>query len=165
MTTADAVARETAWLSVTNDTLPALLASAGGPFQVVNGYWPGAKFAAMQTGVYVQRRKLAVPRFGGQRLMPHHWFALKVIWPVRTATTPLAETEQQNLDNAVELLRLRINGLPADHTHGGRFLSAGETTAAQYVEVAFADPEVTIPANGWLRAEVTYQADDREIPG
>jgi hypothetical protein len=163
--TQDAVAREAAWLSVANDTLPPLLAANGGPFKVLQAYWPGAKFAAAQTGVYVQRRRLAVPRFGGQRLMPHHSFLLKVVWPVKTATAGMAETEQQHLDDAVELLRQRINGLPGDHTHGGRFLSAGETPPGTFPAVEFADPEVTIPAGGWLRAVVTYDADDREIQG
>ena len=165
MSTADAVTRETAWLTTSGDGLPALLTSAGGPFQVVQAYWPGAKFAAKQTGIYVQRPKLTVPRFGGQRLMPHHTFRLKIVWPVRSSTTPVPETEQQNLDNAVELLRQRVNGLPGDHTHGGRFLSAGETPGGTFPEVDFLDPEATIAAGGWLRAVMTYQADDREIAG
>lgn len=40
MTTADAVDRETAWLQTVGDSLPALLSTAGGPFDNVQGYYP-----------------------------------------------------------------------------------------------------------------------------
>lgn len=164
MSTADACAREAAWLTAI-DTLPALLTSAGGPFDVVQAYWPGAKFAAKKTGIYVQRRKARVLRFGGRRLMPQYDYVLKLVWPVKTTTAGIAEAEQQNFDNAVELLRQRVNGLPGDKSHGGRFLSAAETPQATYFEVEFADPEVTIPQGGWLRATANYPADDFEIIG
>ena len=165
MSTADAVAREAAWLTTSNDSLPVLLAPAG-PWQVVQAYWPGAKFAAKKTGIYVQRRRAIVQRFGGRRLMPSHFFALKLVWPVRSASAEgIAETEQQAFDNAIELLRQRVNDLPGDKTHGSRFLSAAETPPGTYLEVVFDDPEVTIPQGGWLRATATYPADDVEILG
>lgn len=167
--TATAEAREAAWLATTNDTLPALLTSAGGPFQVVQAFWPGPKFAARQTGVYVDRRRTIMPRFGGRRIMPGYEFFLKVIWPVKTVNSPIAETEQQNLRNAIDLLLQRIDGLPGDKTHLGRFLSAGEGLEGTAVEglypvVDFADPEVTIP-QGWLRCTVSYPANDVEQLG
>jgi hypothetical protein len=170
VTTATAVAREAAWLRTSGDTLPALLTSAGGPWQVVQGYWPGARFAAKQTGVYVLRHRLIMPRFGGRRIMPGYQFDLRAIWPVKTATSPVAETEQQNFDNAIDQLLQRIDGLPGDKSHGGRFLSAGEGlegTAVQglYPVVDFADPAVTIPQDGWLRAVISYPANDPEILG
>ena len=40
MSTADAVDREAAWLATSGDGLPALLVTAGGPFGVVQAYWP-----------------------------------------------------------------------------------------------------------------------------
>ena len=163
--TSDAVAREAAWLATSGDSLPALLTSAGGPFQVVQAYWPGAKFAAKKTGLYVQRRKLTVIRHGGQRLMPRHVWPVKLVWPVKTTTPGIAETEGQNFDYAIELLRQRVSDLPGDHTHGGRFLSAAEAPENQFFEVEFADPEITIPAGGWLRAMALYSADDRELQG
>lgn len=163
MSTADAVAREAAWLQVTSDTLPALLTTAGGPWDVVQAYWPGARFAAKKTGIYVQRRRFQIERFGGVRLMPHHGFALKLVWPVKAAVAGMAETEQQNFDSAIELLRQRVNGLPFDKTHGGRFLSAAETPPGTFFEVDYQDPEVTIPQGGWLRAVATYLADDQEL--
>lgn len=169
MSTADACAREAAWLATTNDSLPILLASAGGPWQNVQAYWPGARTAKMQTGIYVLRRRIVKPRFGGRRIMPGYEFWLKARWPVKTTTSPLAETEQQNFDNAIELLLQRVGGLPGDKTHLGRFLSAGEgldgtARQGQYPVVEYGDPEVTIPL-GLLRAEVFYPADDPEVIG
>jgi hypothetical protein len=163
MSTADAVAREAAWLQVSADSLPALLASAGGPWQVVQAYWPGPKFAAGKSGIYVQRRRFQVERFGGVRLMPHHAFLLKLVWPVKATAAGIAETEAQNFDSAIELLRQRVNGLPFDKTHGGRFRSAAETPPGTFFEVDYDDPEVTIPQGKWLRATATYLADDPEI--
>lgn len=163
MSTADACAREAAWLTTSGDGLPALLKTAGGPFQVVQAYWPGAHLATRQTGIYVQRRRFQIERFGGVRLMPHHGFELKLVWPVKATTAGIAEAEQQNFDNAIELLRQRVNGPPFDKTHGGRFLTAAETPPGTFFEVAYADPEVTLPQGGWLRASATYLADDREI--
>jgi len=163
---ADAVQREADWLATAGDSLPALLAPDG-PWQVVQAYWPGARFAAMKTGIYVQRRKASVPRFGGQRLMPKYSFLLKLVWPAKnvTATSGLAEGAQQDFDNAIALLLQRIDGLPGDKTHGGRFLSVGETPPGTYPTVDFADPEQTIPVLSALRATVTYNADDPEILG
>jgi hypothetical protein len=168
VSTADAEAREAAWLATTGDTLPALLATAG-PWQVVQAFWPGAKFAAKKTGIYVQRRHTRVYRFGGQRLMPQYEFALKLVWPVRAAQQGMAEAEAQNFAAAVELLRQRVDGLPFNKTHGGRFLSVAEALEAQssyaYFDVAYDDPEVTIPQGGWLRAVASYPAHDPEIQG
>lgn len=161
-TTADAVAREAAWLTSV-DTLPALLVVNGGPWEVVQAYWPGAKFAAKRTGIYVQRRRFQIERFGGVRLMPHYGFALKLVWPVRSTSAGGPEAEQGAFDAAIELLRQRVNGLPFDKTHGGRFLSAAETPPGTFFEVEYLDPEVTIPQGGWLRATATYLADDPEM--
>lgn len=170
MSTADAVQREAAWLATTSDSLPALLASAGGPFGIVQAYWPGAKFAARKTGIYVLRARIIMPRFGGRRIMPGYELQARLIWPVRKATAGMAEAEQQNLDNAIELLLQRVDGLPGDKTHGGRFLSAGEglegtATQGLYPVVTPADPAVTIPQHGWLQADCRYPANDPEILG
>ena len=53
-------------------------------------------------------------------------------------------------------------GVVVAQTHGGRFLSAAEDPPV--IEVDFTNPEHTIP-QGYLRAEVTYNLDDSEIPG
>lgn len=162
--TGNAVAREAAWLSVGNDELPALLTTAGGPWQVVQAYWPGTRIATQRTAIYVQRSDIADVRANSQRIRPAYSFMLKLVWPVKSSTAPLAETEAQSLDNAVDLLLQRIRGPLGDKTHGGRFLSAGETpTRPAMVVVRFDDPEQTIPAQKALRATVIYNADDYEV--
>jgi hypothetical protein len=163
--TADAVARESAWLNTFGDGLPALPAAAGGPWNVVQGYWPGLRLATQQTGIYVLRRHLADDRVANLRIRDSYEFNLKLVWPVKASTAPLAETEQQNFDNAIDLLIQRIRGPVGDKTHGGAFLSVGEVPREQPVSVGFSDPEQTIPAEKALRALVTYYADDIEING
>jgi hypothetical protein len=163
--TSDAVSREAAWLRTSGDGLPAMLSANGGPFEVVQGYWPGAKLRTQATGLYVQRTRLTDPRAANLRLRPSIAFLLKVVWPVRATQSGIAETEAQNLDNAIELLRQRIAGPPLDKTHGGRFLSVAEAPREQAVVVDFDDPEVTIPQQKALRARVVYYADDLEING
>lgn len=161
MSTADAVAREAAWLNVTTDSLPVLLAP-GGPWEVVQAFWPGAKWRTQATGIYVDARAVADNRASNQRLRPQYEFILTLIWPVRTTTVPIAETEQQNLAGATDLLLQRIRGPVGDKTHGGAFLSVAENP--RRVDVQKEDPAVTL-GDKMLRAVVRYSADDIEISG
>lgn len=162
VTIATAVTRETAWLSVTTDSLPALVTPAG-PFDVVQAYWPGNRFAASKRAVYVDARDLDDQRVSNQRIRPQYQITLTIIWPVKGTGPDLAETEQQNLRDAADLVVQRIRGLPGDKTHGGRFLSVAENPRS--VRVAEEDPEVTIPRDDRLRLTVTYRADDFEVNG
>jgi hypothetical protein len=45
VTTGSAASREAAWFSAV-DSLPSLLTANEGPWDVVQAYWPGARFAA-----------------------------------------------------------------------------------------------------------------------
>lgn len=168
--TSNAVDREAAWLATTTDTLPALLATAGGPWQVVQAYWPGSRLRAQETGIYVTRTHLADDHPVAMRFRPQYAFKLKLNWPVR-AVSVIAETEQRNMDAAIGLLLQRIRGFPpigiqpADKTHGGRFLSVAEVPEEQPCLVTFDDPEITIPAEKALRCAVTYYADEIEFVG
>jgi hypothetical protein len=161
VSTADAVAREVAWLTTTGDSLPSLLADDGGPWTVIQAYWPRTP-NTQQTGIYVMRRRVQTSRFSAQRRMRHYAFRLRLLWPLGATTTgtPLLETEQANLDAAVDLLIARVEGFLGDHTHGGRFLSVAEAPNNTSIDVDFDDPEQTIPADGRLSATVTYGADD-----
>jgi hypothetical protein len=163
VSTADAADREAAWLATTTDALPALPATSGGPWQVIQAYWPGAALAAQKTGIYVLRTQLEDVRHGSQRIRPAYEFHLKLVWPVRVTREGIAETEQRALDAAVDLLIQRIRGPLGDKTHGGRFLSVGEDLGKPAPAVTWDDPEQTIPAGKALRALVTYHADDFEI--
>ena len=162
MSTADAVARETAWLATFGDGLPALLSGQGGPWDVIQAYMPRTPIA-QQTQIYVLRRKLSTGRFAQQRRMASYSFHLSCVWPIGATTTGpgLAEAEQQAFDVAIGLLVQRIEDTVTDHTHGGRFLSVAETPEGTTVDVEYADPATAIPT-GYLTAAVTYTADDQD---
>jgi hypothetical protein len=167
MSTSDAVSREASWLATTADDGLAVLPAPAGPWQVVQAYWPAARTAWKQTAIYVQRAAIYDLRAANQRIRPGYGFKLKLVWPVKASggNTPLAEGEQQALDNAIELLLERVRGPLGDKSHGGRFLSAGEVPGGRepYVSVSFDDPEDTIPQIGALRATCIYQVDDFEV--
>lgn len=154
-----AVTREAAWLTTTGDGLPALLASAGGPWDTVQPYYPRTPYQEKRT-IYVLRHRIAQNRFAAQRVMHTYPFRLILWWPILDATGS-AENEQQAFDTAIDLLLQRILGPLGDKTHGGRFLSVVEDP--RIADVDYTDPEQTIPALGGLRAEVTYSGDDPEI--
>lgn len=159
MATSDAVARETAWLQTSGDGLPALLREpGGGPFDIVQGYYPRVPHMT-ERALYVMRRRISQPRTANIRLMSAYAFHLIAWWPLLDGGGDM-EAEQQALDNAVELVLLRVSGTLLDKTHGGRFLSVAENP--RLVEAEFPDPEQTIPL-GWIRADITYSADDPEI--
>jgi hypothetical protein len=162
MSTADVVARETAWLQAAGDSLPALLTANSGPWQVVQAYWPRTPHAN-QRGIYVVRARLLDPRVSSQRIRPRYQLTLKCVWPVVATSAGLLESEQQNLDSALDPLMQRIRGPVGDKSHGGRFLSAGENPRT--VDVPFEDPERTMAAAKRLLATVVYFIDDFEISG
>ena len=160
MSTATAVARETAWLQTTGDSLPALSASAGGPWQVIQAYWPRTP-AVNKTGIYVLRPLLDDQRASNQRIRPRYQMRLRLIWPVTVTTTQLLETAQADFNAAIGLLIQRIRGPLGDKTHGSRFLSAGEVPRT--VQVVWEDPEVTMAQHKQLRAQAVYYVDDLEV--
>jgi hypothetical protein len=169
--TGTAAAREAAWLCVTGDGLPSLLSEDGGPWDVIQAYWPGAHFAKDKHGIYVDARPVDDLRVSNQRVRPRYTLVLSLTWSIKaqgaTAGTSgkaqIAETEQQNLDNAAALLIERIRGPLGDKSHGGRFLSVGENPRT--VTYAKEDASVTIPQHRALLGTVTYKADDYEVNG
>jgi hypothetical protein len=162
---ATAVTREADWLLTTGDGLPALLESAGGRWEIVQAYWPGARAHQKKAGVYVTKKNGNEEHPTAQRYRPRYLFTLKLIWPVKNPNPPIAETEQQNFDNAIGDLLIRLRGLLGDKTHGGRFLSVGEVPENGSISVDFEDPETTITDAGELRATASYYADDLEFNG
>lgn len=162
MSSADACAREAAWLSETNDALPALLKDAGGPFDVVQAYRPRTP-RTRATSLYVIRRGFREDRFANVRRMAHHNLELQIVWPASNSTGS-GEDEQAALDAAVELVLQRVGGLPFDKTHGGRFRSVAEEP--RFIDVAFTDPEEAFASRpAVFEAAITYWADDPEITG
>jgi hypothetical protein len=160
MSTADAVARETAWLNTTvDDGLPILVADGGGPFDTIGGYYPRTPYEERRT-IYVLLHQIQHQRFGARRVLNRYPFRLILWWPILAADGS-AETEAQAFDSGIDLLLQRIEGPMGDKTHGGRFLSAAQLEGTS-ISVDYTDPEQTLQLGG-LRAEVTYTADDIEI--
>lgn len=168
--TGSAAARECAWLA-TVDSLPSLLATDGGPWDVVQAYWPGAHFAKDKHGLYVDALKVNDLRVSNQRVRSQYQITLTLTWPVKaqgatagsSALSRIAETEQQNMDNAAALVIQRIRGFVGDKSHGGRFLSCAENPRT--VSYMKQDPAVTIPQDRVLHAAISYRIDDFEVNG
>lgn len=157
----DALDREAAWLNSSGDGLPALNTSAGGPFQIVQARWPRVP-AARKTALYVLRSpsgSFQMTRFAAIRSIGKTSFMLRLLWPLSTGTGS-AEVEQDNFEQAIDQVILRISGPIGDKTHGGRFLSVAEDH--QEITVHMDDPEQSL-MGGIFRATVTYGADDPEI--
>lgn len=162
MSTADAVARETAWLNTVDGGLPTLPVSGGGPWGVIQGYWPRTPGRRAGGQLYVMRHGIHEKRFSHQRKMNTYEFVLVLVWPLSSGSGN-AEADQQSFDNAIELLLQRIGGYRGDKTHGGRFLSVAENPPE--VTVRFEDPAHTLTSESEFRATVSYHADDTDYTG
>jgi hypothetical protein len=142
MSYADALTRERAWLveDLAGHGIPPLLTGVGdntGPFGIVAAY--GRRLAQQAHQLYVCRdpyTERAIDRAGVWR-EGMHGIALMILWARQTAGTQL-ETDQQALDDAVERVLTRVRGLPADKSHGGRFLAVGDDVAG--IGVEYPDP-------------------------
>jgi hypothetical protein len=160
VSTADAVAREAAWLNTIGDSLPSLPASAGGPWEIVQAYQPRTP-PANKTAIYVLRGRLLDVRASNQRIRPRYEMRLRLVWPVVVTGTGLLETAQADMDGAVDLLVQRVRGPLGDKTHGQRFLSAGENP--RLVTVQWDPPELAMAAHKQLTADMLYSVDDLEV--
>jgi hypothetical protein len=129
--------REAAWLTQV-DSLPSLLTANGGPWDVIQAFWRRTP-PAQKAQIYVMSLVLDDERFAGIRIMPHYEITLDLTWPIRQATSPLAEQEQQAYKTAVDLLVQRVRGPLGDKTHGGRFLSVGEAPRLPAIRVVHED--------------------------
>lgn len=158
---------EAEWLTASGDGLPALLAADGGPWDVIQAYWPRTP-AVRQRVIYVMRGQLDEDRVANQRKRQAHAFRLRLEWPIGSSTTAIGlwESEQEALDNAVELLVERIRGQLRDHSHGGRFLSVAEAPSPPRITVQFDDPSrISVGSSGWaqLTGTATYAAHSRDL--
>ncbi len=159
--TADAVAREAAWLNSYGDTLPSLSAAQGGPFEIVQAYNPRTP-QTRKTGIYVNRPSFKIERFANIRQMPHYEFHVRLVWPFSNIVGS-EETENANFDAAIELVLQRILGLQGDKSHGGRFLAVAEKP--EFVTFLQEDPVINFPNRAGFVGTFTYFADDFEYTG
>jgi len=161
----DVVDREVAFLSASGDGLPALLKAAGGPWDIVQSYWPRTPYTR-QNGIYLTRATLTGTRFSNQRRIETNDFRGKLRWPIGNTTvgTNIWEDEQRAFDAAIALLVSRVYGFLGDHMHGGAFLSVAEAPEPGRVIVHFDDPEhIATMGTNILSATITYSADDRDF--
>ena len=163
-----AVSREVAWLQTTGDSLPALPASAGGPWTVIDAYTQAAATRTQATAIYVTLGPVANMRVANQRTRLRYQFRLELHWPVVITTpgtsTSIAAAAQLAFDAATELLRQRAAGPLGDKSHGGRFLSAAEAQRGQPgIDVQPEPADQTIKASKELRKVMSYYADDYEV--
>jgi hypothetical protein len=157
----DAVDREAAWLSSYGDGLPTLIASQGGPYQILQPRWPRTP-STSKTGLYVLRASSVsyqIDRFAAVRSMPTTQLMLRLVWPL-TSGQGSAEADQLAFEQSIDLVLTRIEGLLGDKTHGGRFLSVGEGRGG--IVVNYDDVETTMQSRHY-RATITYTADDVEF--
>ena len=158
----DALTRELAWLATAGDLLPVLAVPNGGPFQIVQAYWPRT-VAVNSRGLYVTRfpgSSAQSVRLSAQRRILRHHLRVRMLWPILTAGGQV-ETEQALFDAAIEAALLRILGPLGNKTHGGRFLAVAEDP--DLVTVAALDMEQTLAAGGPMRVDIDYYADDFEV--
>jgi len=160
----DALDREAAWLNTIDDSLPILISTSGGPFQIIQARWP-RQAAMSKSGLYVTRSSSNSYRynaFASQRARMTTQFALKLLWPINQGPVGAGSGEAGQLafEQAIDLVVLRVAGLFMDKTHGGAFLSAAENPPDIYVD--YDDPEQGI-TNGAYRASIKYSADDPEL--
>ena len=158
MSTADAVAREAAFLAAYNpaDGLPALTQANGGPWQTVQAYWNRTP-DHLGKSIYVLRHQTKSVRFANIQKINKYVFRLICWWPLVNSTGS-AEVAQTQFDSALDLVLTRITGPLLDKTHdGARFLSVAEDD--QGIELNYHDPVQTIE-RGFFAAEITYNADD-----
>lgn len=160
-----AVQKEAAWLATGGDGLPALAATADGPFDVISAYWPRTP-EFRKAGLYITRTGFQDLRFSAHRKLRRHQLLVRVVWPIggSTVAAGMWEAEQAALDAAVDLVVARIVAFDMDKTHGGRFLSVAEAPEQQPIAVRFSDPARMNGGGGRveLTAEITYNADDND---
>lgn len=133
--TGTAVDLECGWLSAD----PAVTAYLpGGVLPWVRDRAEGVKSAELRLERTEERRES-----NGQSQVVHQ-VILRVSWPTANASSSLNE-DQAYLHGACNALRARIRGALGQHTHGGAFLSAGDTADgnARGIDVLYEDPMVS----------------------
>lgn len=159
-TTADAVDRETDFLTTSGDGLPPLLVSAGGRWDLVQAYVPRTP-AQRKNQIWVTRGEIVMARTANQRTMPTYAFELRLLWNLSSGAGS-AESEQRAFDLAINDVVMRVLGQPPpsmDKTHT-KFLSVAENP--KFMQVRFVPVEPPIQG-AFFAATVAYSADDYEL--
>lgn len=163
----DVLDREAAWLATSprTDGLPDL--TAAGMFSNIQARQPRTP-AKKTTQLYVLHDPSGpastVERTTNLRAMITHHLMLRLIWPIQSGTGR-AEDDQAKFDAAIQAAVTVVMGLPFDHTHGGRFLSAAEDQTR--LSVQFMDPYIALTGptatDRQYEALIRYTVDDFEL--
>jgi len=121
MSYADAVTREAAWFQAVGVVGLPDVAGVGGQFDVVDAYPRRLAQAPRQCWLY-RHGATDHPEARTRGRMLHHHFMAIVWWPRRLGAER-AMTEQQSMDNAIDVVVQRARGIPSDTSHGGAFFS------------------------------------------
>jgi hypothetical protein len=155
----DVVAREAAWFTTEPPFTgcPPLISSAGGPFDLVQGYL--RQVTDRGRDLYVLREKTVNSRIsmGGEKESLHSMLLI-VWWPV---TKSKLEAEQQALDTAVAAVLTRIIGPFGDKTHTtatGAFSWVGED--GKEISVEPQNFVANLFAGGPFETHIRYSAAD-----
>lgn len=167
-TTADAVDRETAWLSTsTNDSLPILPLAAGGKWDLIQAYAPRTP-AMRKNQIFVTREPgFDIERFGDIRSLARYRFELKLLWTLSSGTGS-AENDQRAFDAAIHDVVMRVRGIPPgvtatnpsgqpDKTHNSNFMSVAENPSTISVRPLALDQTLAL---AYFGASISYLADD-----
>jgi hypothetical protein len=154
--TATLVDLEAAWLTA-DDTVNAL--------SPVTAYARKRQDGAKASDLRIVRTRQT--RVSNGRIERAHSLQLALTWPLVSGASSMT-TDQRYLDALIDALLARIRGTAGDHTHGGLWLSAGETSDGPDgnggPDVARSDPlsalEQQTPS---LSAVITYGATEQLI--
>ena len=157
---ADSLDREIAWLT-TVDTLPSLLVTNGGMFDLVQAYI--RRGTPSKRSLYLVTATATVDPINSQREQNTYQFIAHIRWPISSPTGQI-EDDQRDLAAAVRDTVKRIRGPLGDKTHGGRFLTAGEA-GHPAVRVEFDPVDTAIKAGDAMSARIFYTAVDPDHTG
>jgi hypothetical protein len=159
--------REAAWF--TTDPCPGfpaalpLLASNGGPFEVVQAFWQAVDqrehelYIVMNESIET-RDQQTLGAMGGMKGWRHS-LTLYLYWPVEDPQGSL-ENEQQAFRTAVASVITRIRGPQYDKTHGQAFAAIGGEAPGDRVQTRFGDVPTLMAQGQPLTAQILYSAYD-----
>lgn len=161
----DVLDREAAWLNTSprTDGLPDLT-TVFSNIQARQPRTPPKKTSQLYVLHDPAQRAATVQRTTNLRAMFTHRLMLRLIWPIQSGTGR-AEDDQANFDAAIQQVMTVVLGVPFDHTHGGRFLSAAEDF--ERISVDFMDPYTALTGSSatdrQYEALIRFTVDDPEI--
>lgn len=151
----DVLEREATWFKDPSpDSLPGarpLIGGTDGPFDELAPYV--RRINQKQHQLFLYRTRTDERRADDSHKAHDHSVVAIILWAQTNSARDQASAAR--LDDAVARVLERIRGLPHDHTHGGRFFSAGERGG---ISVDYPDPRTVLAvADGALSAGQAHE--------